>query len=205
MAATDYRQYNNLITAAEVVDKAMTNANMDTSIIDDNIILIAELTHLKQHLGDYFWGELRKGNHPPRSAGSGNHDYLTAEEIVLVDNYIKPCLAFYVKYEVLNDMQYNTTSSGVVVNDDEWSDPVDTSELSILKQDTFRKAEILKKDMIEWLDDTENNGVFPNYEHTNNDKHLNGDNVVRLGGILAYGGKFDRYKSINQHDERYYK
>ena len=63
MAKTDYRQYNNLITASEVTSKAMTNLNMDTSIIDDNIILIAELTHLKPHLGDYFWGELRKKHH----------------------------------------------------------------------------------------------------------------------------------------------
>lgn len=197
MAATDYRQYNNLITAAEVVAKAMTNSNMDTSIIDDNIILIAELSHLKQHLGDYFWGELRKKK---------QEDDLDSNETTLVNNYIKPCLAFYVKYEVLNDMQYNTSSSGVVINDDEWSDPADSTELAILKQDTFRKAEILKKDMIEWLDDSDNDGVFTDYEHASNDKHLNGDNVVRLGGILAYGGKFDRYKSVNNNgrDERYY-
>lgn len=196
MAATDYRQYNNLITAAEVVSKAMTNSNMDTSVIDDNIILIAELSHLKQHLGDFFWGELRK---------KGQEGSLSADETTLVNNYIKPCLAFYVKYEVLNDMQYNTTSAGVMINDDEWSDPADNTELAILKQDTFRKAEILRKDMIEWLDDDSNNGVYSDYESNSNDKYLNGDNVVRLGGILAYGGKFDRYKSINQHDERYYK
>lgn len=196
MAATDYRQYNNLITAAEVVSKAMTNSNMDTSVIDDNIILIAELSHLKQHLGDFFWGELRK---------KGQEGSLSGDETTLVNNYIKPCLAFYVKYEVLNDMQYNTTSAGVMINDDEWSDPADNTELAILKQDTFRKAEILRKDMIEWLDDDSNNGVYSDYESNNNDKYLNGDNVVRLGGILAYGGKFDRYKSINQHDERYYK
>ena len=52
MAAVDYRQYPNLITASEVVSKAMTNSNMDSSIIDDDIILIAELTHVKQRLGD---------------------------------------------------------------------------------------------------------------------------------------------------------
>lgn len=196
MAATDYRQYANLITAAEVVSKAMTNSNMDTSVIDDNIILIAELSHLKQHLGDFFWGELRK---------KGQQSSLDSNETTLVNNYIKPCLAFYVKYEVLNDMQYNTTSAGVMINDDEWSDPADNTELAILKQDTFRKAEILKKDMIEWLDDSENDGVFSDYESAKNDKHLHGDNVVRLGGILAYGGKFDRYKSVKKRDdERYY-
>jgi len=195
MAKTDYRQYKNLITASEVVSKAMTNVNMDTSIIDDNIVLIAELTHLKPHLGDYFWGELRKKHHSST---------LNAVETTLLNNYILPCLSFYVKYELLNDMQYNTTSSGVVTNDDDWSDPVDSSELATLKDDTFRKAEILLKDMMEWLDDDDNNGVYPEYESSQNDMHINGDNVVRLGGILAYGNKMNRYRSINKKDERYY-
>ena len=195
MAKTDYRQYKNLITASEVVSKAMTNVNMDTSIIDDNIVLIAELTHLKPHLGDYFWGELRKKHHSLA---------LNAVETTLLNTYILPCLSFYVKYELLNDMQYNTTSSGIVTNDDDWSDPADSSELSILKDDTFRKAEILLKDMMEWLDDDDNNGVYPEYESSQNDMHINGDNVVRLGGILAYGNKMNRYRSINKKDERYY-
>ena len=199
MAKTDYRQYRNLITASEVVTKAMTNLNMDTSIIDDNIVLIAELTHLKPHLGDYFWGELRRKHH-----GGSPSSALNAAEDTLLKNYINPCLSFYVKYELLNDMQYNTTSSGIVTNDDDWSDPVDSSELSILKDDTFRKAEILLKDMMEWLDDDDNNGVYPEYESSQNDMHINGDNVVRLGGILAYGNKINRYRSINKKDERYY-
>ena len=199
MAKTDYRQYPNLITAQEVVDIAMTNSNMDSSIIDSNIILISEITHLKQHLGDYFWGELRR-----KFENRSSSPIPSAEEIILVDRYIKPCLALYVKYEVLNDMQYNTTSSGVVTNDDEWSDPVESSEMSLLKDDTFRKAEILRKDMMEWLDDDENDGVYPEYDSNQNDKHLNGDNVVRLGGILAYGNKINRYRSINNKDERYY-
>jgi hypothetical protein len=172
-----------LITAAEVVATAMTNANMDKSIIDDNIILIAEITHLKQDLGDYFWGELRQRQ---------QNDALAPMEETLLGNYIKPCLALYVKYEVLNDMQYNTTSSGVVTNDDDWSDPVDGSEMSILKEDTFRKAEILRKDMMDWLNDSDNVGIFTNYEHSSNDKYSSGNNVTRLGGILAYGNKVNK-------------
>tara|TARA_B100000035_G_C21016232_1_gene561961 strand:- start:186 stop:779 length:594 start_codon:yes stop_codon:yes gene_type:complete len=195
MAKTDYRQYKNLITAAEVVSKSMSNANMDTTIIDDNIVLIAELTHLKPHLGDFFWGELRK-KHDTNS--------LSANETTLLENYIIPCLAFYVKYEVLNDMQYNTTSSGIVTNDDDFSDPVDAFELSVLKEDTFRKAEILRKDMMEWLDDDDNVGVYSDYESGDNDTHLNGDNVTRLGGILAYGNKRSRYDSKERRIKKGY-
>tara|TARA_R110002153_G_scaffold141632_4_gene292755 strand:+ start:243 stop:842 length:600 start_codon:yes stop_codon:yes gene_type:complete len=198
MAVVNYRQYNNLITAQEVVNKAMANDNLDQSLIESDVILIAEITHLKQRLGDYFWGKLRQGN-------TVNSFYtLSANERILLDSYIKPALAFFVKYEVLNDIQFNTTSSGVVTNDDDWSDPVESSELSMLKSDTFRKAEILVKDMIDWLDDSDNDGEFPNYDHADNDKHRNGDNVTRLGGILAYGSKINRYRSINKKDERYY-
>lgn len=180
MAKVDYRKYKNLITADQVVSQSMSNGNMDTSIIDDNIVLIAEITHLKQDLGDYFWGKLREKNH---------NDTLGTDETNFLNNYIIPCLAFYVKYEVLNDMQYNTTSSGIVTNDDDFSDPVDPFELSVLREDTFRKAEILKKDMMWWLDDDENVGVFPEYEHADNELHINGDNVTRIGGILAYGNR----------------
>ncbi len=199
MAKTDYRQYENLITATEVVSKAMSNANMDTNIIDDNIVLVTELTHLKPHLGDFFWGELRKKFHKRDASPLPNTD-----EVTLVDNYIKPCLALYVKYEVLNDMQYNTTSSGIVTNDDDFSDPVDAFELSVLKEDTFRKAEILRKDMMEWLDDVDNIGVYPEYESSENEVHLNGDNVTRLGGILAYGNKSTRYYSKEQRIKKGY-
>ena len=199
MAAIDYRQYGGLITAAEVVEKAMSNSNMSTSVIDDNIILIAELTHLKEHLGDYFWGQLKL----KKSAGTLNNN-----EQTLVENYIKPCLAFYVKYEVLNDMQYNTSSAGIVINDDEWSDPADPKELSVLKDDTIRKANILRKDMMRWILDSENDGVYPDYDSPENDVHWDGNNVTRLGGILAYGNKVNRNsnrKEIRDKNERYYR
>ena len=196
MAATDYRQYNNLMTAYEVVTKAMTHSTMDSNIIDDNIILIAEITHLKEHLGDYFWGRLRE-----KMDNRVSSPIPSASEITLVDNYIKPCLAFYVKYEVLNDMQYNTTSAGITINDDDWSEPADSKELSVLKDDSLRKANILRKDMMAWLNDSDNDGVFTDYESSENDLHRDGDNVRRLGGILAYG---NIKRNPLRKDERYY-
>ncbi|BAQ92962.1 hypothetical protein [uncultured Mediterranean phage uvMED] len=200
MAATDYRQYNNLISADEVAEMAMSHANMDSTIIDDNIILIAEITHLKEHLGDYFWGRLREKNHPPRTGNSNNHETLNDNELTLVDNYIKPCLAFYVKYEVLNDMQYNTTSAGIMINEDDWSESADAKEMGVLKDDTLRKANILRKDMMRWLLDSDNDNVFPDYDSSENDIHWDGDKVTRLGGILAYGNK----TNLQQKNERYY-
>lgn len=197
MAAIDYRQYPNLISAAEVVDKAMTNSNMDSSIIDDNVILIAEITHIKEHLGAYFWGNLRKDKNESDWGTNSTYQY----KRTFVNNYLQPCLALYVKYEVLNDMQYNTSSSGVTINVDEWSEAADDSDLAVLKEDTFRKAEILRKDMIEWLEHKDNKGVFTEYEHNDNIKHSSGNNVTRIGGILAYGNKLNYLTEYKKYKE----
>lgn len=197
MAATDYRQYPNLITAGQVVTQAMSHANMDATIIDDNLILIAEITHLKEHLGDYFWGKLRQG--------MGTSYTHSGDEATLVTRYIQPCLAFYVKYEALNDMQYNTTSAGIMINEDDWSESADPKEMGVLKDDTLRKADILRKDMMRWILDSDNEGVFVNYESSENDVHWDGDNVTRLGGILAYGNKVNRHTNNEDYmkNERY--
>lgn len=197
MAAVDYRQYNNLISASKVVDIAMTNSNMDVSIIDDNIILIAEITHIKEHLGSYFWGNLRKDSSESNWATHSSYD----DKRTFVNNYLQPCLALYVKYEVLNDMQYNTSSSGVTLNVDEWTETADDSEMSILKEDTFRKAEILRKDMMEWLTHKDNEGVFAEYEHADNITHSSGDNVTRIAGILAYGNDLNYLTEYKKNKE----
>jgi hypothetical protein len=175
MAATNYRSYNNLITKAEVVSEVIPNSNFDTALIKDSTILIAEIAHLKSSLGNYFWGELRKGQ---------QEGTLDANETALLNQYIKPCLAYYVKYEALNDTQYNMTSSGIVTNDDDFSIPVDDDEMGIVKEDVYRKAEILRRDLESWLSDSANQGVWSKYEDSDNSAESGGSG--RIGGILAY-------------------
>ena len=56
--------------------------------------------------------------------------------------------------------------------------------------------------MMDWLDDDDNVGVYSDYESGENDMHLNGDNVTRLGGILAYGNKTSRHKSSKGRNKK---
>ena len=44
-------QYIPLVTAAEVISNSFTNANTDTALISNNTILLSELAHLKQAIG----------------------------------------------------------------------------------------------------------------------------------------------------------
>ena len=104
------RQYDTLVTASEVISNSFTNQATDTSLISDNIITIAELAHIKSELGLDFYEELKTQND---STGT-----LSADNTTLMTHFLKPCLCWFVRFEVMNDLTFNTTSSGVVSNID---------------------------------------------------------------------------------------
>ena len=72
---------------------------------------------------------------------------------VLKEDFIMDYLAFCVKFEVLPDITYNTTSQGVVENLADFTNPVSEKKLNYLRQETYKKAETFKKKMHIFLDD----------------------------------------------------
>ena len=52
------RQYNNLVTASEVITQSFTNLATDQSLISNEIITIAELAHIKPYLGSVSYTHL---------------------------------------------------------------------------------------------------------------------------------------------------
>ena len=71
MAVTNnYLGYDPLITAAEVIQLAFTNANTDPALISTNLIQMAELAHLKLPLGDDFYLHLKETYN---SSGTGTN------------------------------------------------------------------------------------------------------------------------------------
>ena len=151
----NYRQYIPLITAGEAIDKTFTNKNTDPVLVSDNTIILAELAHLRPILGDDFYGELKLQH---------NNGTLTVANSDLMVYYVEDCLAWYVRFEVINDIMSNITSSGVVHNLDEFSRVVDDNDYNAFKQDTYRKAEIFAKDLEDYLNGTDQAGLFPTYE-----------------------------------------
>tara|TARA_R100001244_G_C5140228_1_gene127709 strand:- start:142 stop:747 length:606 start_codon:yes stop_codon:yes gene_type:complete len=151
----NYRQYIPLINAGEVIDKTFTNKNTDPVLVSDNTIILAELAHLRPILGDDFYGEL-KLEHNSGTLSVANSD--------LMVYYLEDCLAWYVRFEVINDIMSNITSSGVVHNLDEFSRTISDDDYNAFKQDTYRKAEIFAKDMEEYLNGSDQDGLFPTYE-----------------------------------------
>ena len=151
----NYRQYTTLVTAGEVISKTFTNQNTDPVLVSENTIVLAELAHLRSLLGDKFYGELKEQN----DAGT-----LTANNQTLMTYYLQDCLAWFVRFEVINDIMSNITSSGVVHNIDEFSRLLTPDDYNAFKQDTYRKAEIFAEDMTDYLNGTDQDGMFPTYE-----------------------------------------
>jgi len=177
-------QYIPLVTAGEVISNSFTNANTDTALISDNTILLSELAHLKPALGQKFYEEIKTQH---------NDGTLTVANQTLMDDFLTRCLCWFVRFEVINEVQSNSSSAGIVHNIDEFATIIDPAELNVYKQDTYRKAEIYLKDMIDYMTDSDQNGLYPTFD-TN--KPCN-DNVYKNHGIIMYDSIYTRRRGYD--------
>ncbi len=173
------RQYDNLITASEVVSKSFTNQATDLALISNELITIAELAHVKPMLGLDMYEELKTQNH---------NSTLTAVNTTLLTHYLKDALAWYVRFEVMNEMQYNTTSAGLVVNVSEFSNPANVEQFNQMKSDTFRKAQVLSDDMLAYIMHDDQNNDYPLFGQDGDTSMpvLDGDMAKKMNGIIFY-------------------
>ena len=166
-------RYSTLVTAAEVISNSFTNANTDTALISTNTILLAELAHIKPALGKKFYEEIKTQHH---------NGSLTTANQTLMDDFLTRTLCWFVRFEVISEVQNNSTSAGIVNNIDEFATIIDPSELNAYKQDTYRKSEIYLKDMIDYMEDEDQDGQYPTYE---SDRPRRG-HTYKNHGIIMY-------------------
>jgi len=177
-------QYIPLVTAGEVISNSFTNANTDTALISNNTILLSELAHLKPALGQKFYEEIKTQH---------NDGTLTVANQTLMDDFLTRCLCWFVRFEVINEVQSNSSSAGIVHNIDEFATIIDPAELNVYKQDTYRKAEIYLKDMIDYMTDSDQNGLYPTFDAN---KPCS-DNVYKNHGIIMYDSIYTRRRGYD--------
>ena len=171
------RNLNNFVTASEVVQNSFTNQATDTALISDSILDIAELAHIKPELGLDFYEELKTQNH---------NSSLTTDNQTLVTDFLKPGLCWFVRFEVMNEIQYNTTSAGLVTNISEFSNPVNVEQFNQMKQDTYRKAKVMLDDMIAYIQHEDQSGKYPLFGHDGDSSMPDVDRASKLNGIIFY-------------------
>jgi hypothetical protein len=172
-------QYIPLVTAEEVISNSFTNANTDPSLISNSIILLSELAHIKSPLGTKFYEELKTQH---------NNGTLTAANQTLIDDFLTRCLSWFVRFEVINEIQSNSGSAGIVHNIDEFATVIDPSELNAYKQDTYRKGDVFLRDMIDFIGGSDQSGDYPTYD---SNTPCN-DSTWKNHGIIMYDSIYSR-------------
>ena len=148
------KQYATLVTAGEVIDKTFTNKNTDPVLVSENTIVLSELAHIRPLLGEKFYAEL-KLQHDTGTLSPDNQAFMTY--------YLEDTLSWFVRFEVVNDIMSNISSSGVVNNIDEFSRIISQDTYNTFKQDTYRKADIFANDMMDFLKGTDQIGLYPTF------------------------------------------
>ena len=176
MALTNnYMQDAPFMTASEVIQLTFTNKNTDPSLINGQQRVLTEIAHIKEPLGDDFYIHLKDAF----DAGTE-----TADEIVLMDNWIKPTLAWFTRFEIILEIQNQSTSSGIVNNMPEFSHIVTPSDLNVYKQDTYRKGKVMLKAMMEFIN--ENASLFPEYSGGSTSLCGSNASVTKNHGMIIY-------------------
>lgn len=129
-----------LVTAQEVIDNVFTNNTVDPFIIKDYFIDVAQEEHIRPLIGDDLYDTILAGS-------------LSAANQTLLDDYIKPCLYFYVKYEVITDMALNTTDKGIMVSESDFGSAASGRDRADLIAKAKKMGDTLADKLVRFLND----------------------------------------------------
>jgi hypothetical protein len=163
------------MTAAEVINASFTNKNTDTNLISSEIRKMSEVAHIIEPLGRDFYIHLKDAF----DAGTE-----TADETTLMTDWIKPTLAWFTRFELILEIQNQSTSSGIVHNIPEFANVVSAKDLNVYKQDTYRKGRVLAEQMIKFLD--KNSSDFPEYSSQNDVLCNKTKRAIKQHGMIIY-------------------
>lgn len=177
-----------LITPQEVIDRSFTNGNTDIALVKDSFIEIAQEEHIRPILA----GDLDDADSLYFDIVDQNNECtLTEENATLLNDYIKPCLAFYVKYEMLADMHMNTTSQGIMVNNSQFATGATNEQRADLARRTLSHAQTLRDKMVRYLEDDLRVNMYAKYEAGRNKSNT----TLFTGGLILDGNKTNFNKS----------
>ena len=178
------KQYKTLVSAGEVIEKTFTNKNTDPVLVSENTIVLSELAHIRPLLGEKFYAELKLQH---------DNGTLTTDNQAFMTYYLEDTLSWFVRFEVVNDIMSNISSSGVVNNIDEFSRIISQDTYNTFKQDTYRKADIFANDMMDFLNGTDQTGLYPTFA-SNRPKSMS--DTYKNHGMIFYDSIY-RYEGVD--------
>ncbi len=161
-----------LITIDEVVSNAFRNQLNDLSTLPLTFLEIAQENHIRPVLGDDFYDII---------VAEHDADVFTGLNKTLVEDFIVPSLAFFVKYEILHDITMDLNSVGLLKNDTEFGESQGDDTRQEFSAKTLQHAYTLLRKMVRFIEkEQKDNDKFPDYDNTKNISNF----VSKRAGIV---------------------
>jgi hypothetical protein len=165
-----------LITQAEVVALAFTDKNFLPAKVLASHIAIAHEGFLRPAIGDEFYMHL-------------TNDAVTVEETNLINTYLKPPIAWWVRYIILPDVIAHVSNTGVQLVQPQGTVMASDKQAGLLRDQALENAKILMDTAIRFI--VKNELLFPLYSYS--DTVTSSVNV--RGGVIFGGSRTGRKKS----------
>lgn len=166
--------YNTAImTAAEVRDLAINDVNFDEAYFED-YILNTQRKYIRTVLGKDWYEEV---------LDQIANTTLTADNTIIVEDWLKPMLAHYIVYGVYNKIHTQLTNMGSMSNYTEFSEQAARFEYSMSRDFYIGQADDIKKQMVQYIKDVQedDNTKYPLYDSCDRD-----DTQFNKKGIIFY-------------------
>jgi len=160
-----------LITASEIISIAFSNSNTDPYLFRDADIEYSQVRHLKPILGEDLYDEIVSQN---------DSSSLTALNTTLMDDYLINMLAHWSKWDMLQNYQKTESSKGIQILTQEFGRSVDSDEMVDHMTRIHRRAYILTKQMVDYIEHEDNYKNYPLYNSGENPFN----DVKIVGGII---------------------
>ena len=146
------------VTEKDVVSLSVLSGNLDPDKLIQ-WIHIAQDTHVQNALGTDLFVRLKTGV---------IDDDLTANEISLLDNYVKDMTIHWALVVAIGFLPYSVSNNGVFKLSEENSEVLDKEEIDSLVQKHRNLAEFYTKNFINYM--CYNHTLFPEYDTNTNEE-----------------------------------
>lgn len=162
--------------------------------LDDNVRLNEITPHILQAQDIYLQNVLGTRLYDRLKAGVIAAD-LTANEQLLLKDYVGPTLMQYALYLMLPSIKYKIANQGILNGTSEETSPTTLDELKYIRQNTLDTAEFYSKRLTKYFFDNPN--LFPEYQNPGTDGMMPDKRNPYFSGLVT--GK----SNLKYYEEKY--
>ena len=160
-----------LRSASEVIIIAFLNKNIDTDLMKDAHIEVSQEEHIRPILTQDLYDEI---------VSQSADDNLTVANATLLDDFIKPALAFFVALDVVPHFSIRMSEKGLMINSSESSEAATRQERMDIMSRFREQGQTMLEKMVRFIEDEDNIDDYPLFENGSSEII----NTTLKGGII---------------------